>query len=68
MDASARYHVYIRDTLEEYAPNRRGSGARTGRMQRFGSAPPSSLRFFRWPIFFDRKNRKALPSAAFAPF
>ena len=27
MDASARYHVYIRDILEEWAPNRHGSGA-----------------------------------------
>ena len=58
MDAFARYHVYIRDILEEWAPNRRGSGARTGRTRRFGGAPTIKPSIFSVADFFSCHKRR----------
>ena len=67
MDASARYHVYIRDILEEWAPNRRGSGARTGRTRRFGGAPTIKPSIFSVADFFSIEKSKSAPKRRLRP-
>ena len=61
----SRYQIPFPNICEFRGPKTRGSCTGGGRMRRFGSAPPSSLRFFfGWPNFFPivmGKRSKAPP-------